>query len=106
MAGKDYQKIGDWNAYCAECGAKHKAGELIRHWQGYYLCSKCWEPRQPQDLVSGVKDDPTVPWAQPLEADFIERCTIRSRTAFAGYGMSGCSIAGSTYNGADLSELT
>ena len=64
----DYYASGDWNAICYECGRKFKASQLKRHWQGYYVCTKHWEPRQPQDFVRGVQDVQTPPWAQPMPA--------------------------------------
>lgn len=65
----DYLQLGDWNAVCYQCGRKFKASELRRHWQGYYVCDKHWEPRHPQDFVRGVQDIQTPPWAQPMPAD-------------------------------------
>ena len=65
----DFYAPGDWNAVCYECGRKFKASELKRHWQGYYVCSKHWEPRQPQDFVRGVQDVQTPPWTQPMPPD-------------------------------------
>ena len=65
----DYYASGDWNAVCYECGRKFKASQLKRHWQGYYVCAKHWEPRQPQDFVRGVQDVQTPPWTQPMPPD-------------------------------------
>lgn len=64
----DYLALGDWNAVCYECGRKRKASELLRHWQGYYVCADHWEPRQPQDFVRGTQDIQTPPWVQPMPA--------------------------------------
>lgn len=64
----DYYASGDWNAVCYECGRKFKASQLKRHWQGYYVCAKHWEPRHPQDFVRGVQDVQTPPWTQPMPA--------------------------------------
>ena len=61
----DYLALGDWNAVCYECGFKNKASRLRRHWKGYYVCSKCWEPRHPQDFVRSRPDPQTPPWTQP-----------------------------------------
>lgn len=61
---RDYFAPGDWNATCYVCGGKFKASELIKHWQGYHVCSECWEPRHPQDFVRGVADKPAAPWVQ------------------------------------------
>ena len=43
-----------------------------------------WEPRQPQDLVKGVKDDQTVPDARPLSpATFIGPVYVQMSQAAA-----------------------
>lgn len=64
----DFLRLGDWNAVCYQCGNKRKGSTLIRHWQGYYVCREHWEPRQPQDFVTGIPDNQTVPWAQVVPA--------------------------------------
>ena len=43
---------------------------MFKQWQGYWVCREHWEPRQPQDYVRGVVDNPTPPWAQPQPEDF------------------------------------
>ena len=65
----DYLALGDYNAICYDCGRKYKASELIRSWEGFYVCERCWHPRQPQDFVRGVPDKQTPPWTQPRPAD-------------------------------------
>lgn len=64
----DFLRLGDWNTVCYQCGFKRKASQLIRHWQGYYVCPEHWEMRQPQDFVKGIPDNQTVPWAQVIPA--------------------------------------
>lgn len=61
----DYWKPGDWNVLCYQCGRKRKAGEVMRYWQGYWVCPEHWEPRQPQDFVRAVKENIAPPWVQP-----------------------------------------
>lgn len=61
----DYLVLGDYNARCFECGRKFKASQLRKHWEGYYVCSTCWEPRHPQDFVRGTPDTQTPEWTQP-----------------------------------------
>lgn len=95
MGRADYYADGDWNALCYECGKKFKASSLLRHWQGYWVCSRCFEVRQPQDFVRGVPDVQTPPWTQPQPADvFIYFCTPNGRTAIAAFAVAGCAIAG------------
>lgn len=51
---EDYYRPGDWNIICSVCGTKLKFGNAIQHWSGTWRCSKCWEPRQPQDFVTAL----------------------------------------------------
>jgi hypothetical protein len=67
---KDYYEPGDWNARCSLCGGKFKGSELIKHWQGAWRCSECWEPRHPQDYVRAIPDKQTPPFTQPPLAVF------------------------------------
>ena len=91
----NYFAPGDHNAVCFECGRKFKASELIKHWQGYYVCPAHWEPRQPQDWVRGVPDKPAPPWVQPMPEDqFTNYCTPNGLSAVPGYGMPGCMVPG------------
>lgn len=70
MSDSDYLRQGDWNAMCWECGRKKKAGDLWKYWQGYYICPRHWNPRQPQDFAKGVAEHITPPWVQPM-AEYI-----------------------------------
>lgn len=62
---ESYLALGDWNAVCYICGFRYKAGEMKQNWQGFYVCERDWEPRQPQDFVRGIPDVQTPPWVQP-----------------------------------------
>jgi hypothetical protein len=94
MGRADYLTAGDYNCVCFECGRKRKASQLKRHWQGYYVCPEHWEPRQPQDFVRGVVDNPSVPWVQPRAQEYIglALCTPWGRTAIPSRMIPGCSI--------------
>ncbi len=65
MSGQDYFKLGSWNNLCQNCGAKRKAEDLKLKWDGTRVCSNCWEPRNSQDFVRGVKQNSGVPWSYP-----------------------------------------
>lgn len=71
MGQADRLVLGDWNAVCFECGMKMKAGQLKRHWKGYYVCPEHWEARHPQDYVGRPPTEQPVPWAQPPVDIFI-----------------------------------
>lgn len=89
----DYLELGGWNAQCYQCGRKFKASDMLRHWQGYWVCKPHWEPRHPQDFVRGVADNMTPPWTQPMPADvFVPFCTPNGVTAIADVGTADCAI--------------
>jgi|ERR1700674_1343920 len=90
----DFWQPGDWNARCSICGAKAKASELVRNWQGMWRHPRCNEPRQPQDFVRGVQDIQTPPWVQPDNDINITFCTINDRSAIPGLAIPGCMIPG------------
>jgi hypothetical protein len=65
--GKPYIRMGDYNAICDQCGFKYKryGDNLKLQWNNLLTCPKCYEERQPQDFVRGLKDRMTVPIARP-----------------------------------------
>ena len=67
MGHADYLRNGDYNGICDRCGCKFKFSQLKLEWDGLYVCTAngCWEPRQPQDYVKGVRDDMSVPVSRP-----------------------------------------
>lgn len=78
-----YYKPGDWNAICDRCGFQYKASQLKKTWDGLMVCSKDWEPRQPQDFVKGVKDNQAVPWSRDEAPDSFT-ATAQSLTPIEG----------------------
>lgn len=92
---RDYYADGDWNVVCYECGRKRKASELIKHWQGYYVCPEHWEPRHPQDFVRATPEHSTPAWVQPMPADvFTAVCSPNGSSAVPGYAQPGCAVPG------------
>lgn len=75
---RDYFELGTWNATCQICGLKRKGNELTKRWDGYQCCKPsvqpgCWNPRQSQDYVRGVKDDQSPPFTLPPgEPQFVD----------------------------------
>lgn len=91
MAIQNSYRPGDWKAVCFRCGHQFLASEMRRNWQGFWTCRNHWEPRQPQDFVRGVKDNPTPPWTQPPPADvFVPICSLADSTAIPGLAIPGC----------------
>ncbi|MFM9577798.1 hypothetical protein, partial [Streptomyces turgidiscabies] len=83
----DYYSPGDFNAVCSMCGHKRKASTMVKNWQGLYRCREHDEPRQPQDFVRGIPDNPGTPWAQPPSQTFVYFCSINTRCALPGFGI-------------------
>lgn len=67
----DYLALGDFNAHCAECGAKFKGSQLKKNWKGFMVCARDFETRHPQDFVKAVQEKPT-PWAQEYGQTFVD----------------------------------
>lgn len=59
-------KPGDWLVKCDKCGRKRYASDCRYDWKNLFVClDTCWEPRHPQDYVTSVPDDQSVPVARP-----------------------------------------
>jgi hypothetical protein len=69
MGKKDYWKRGSINVICDRCGAKAKGGELILEWNGLRVHTKCHEPRNQQDFLTGVPDGEPKPYTRPETID-------------------------------------
>lgn len=65
MGKRDYFAHGDYNVICDLCGQKYKASECKLQWNNYLACPDCFEIRNPQDFVKGVRDNMQVPLARP-----------------------------------------
>jgi hypothetical protein len=58
---------GQWKVDCDNCGFPFKSGELRKMWNNTYACFRCWESRQPQDLLrANKKDGKPPPWTRGL----------------------------------------
>lgn len=69
MGQADYLALGENNVICDTCGFKFKASQLRKQWDGVMACRKCWDYRNPQELVRGVKDDQHVAISRPESTD-------------------------------------
>ena len=61
----NYYKPGDWNVICDRTGFKIKASSARREWNNALVRSESFEPRNEQDFLRGIKDEPGVPLARP-----------------------------------------
>jgi len=85
---------GSWNVICDQCGRQFKDSDLQLRWDGLMVCSKDWEPRQPQDFVHGVADKQAPPFTRPEQADvFAPVCTLITTQGLADYGSADCAKA-------------
>jgi len=66
---RDYYRRGEYKATCDRCGFRFWASQLRKEWDGVMVCSRCWEPRNAQELVRPIKDDSAVPWSRPETPD-------------------------------------
>lgn len=100
-----YLKLGTWNAYCDVCAKKYKANQLRLRWDGFMVCKKDWEPRQPQDFLRGIPETSNnLPWTRPVDFNGPVpqpplSCNIITSSAVAGLGVPGCMVAGKPFNG-------
>lgn len=69
MGRADYLAHGDYNVICDRCGFKYKASSCRMEWDNLFVCPECYEERQPQDFVRGLKDNQKVPIPRPEGED-------------------------------------
>jgi hypothetical protein len=74
---------GDWYFLDMYSGMKVRAAKARRQWDNVITSGTHFSPRQPQDMVQGVRDDQAVPWALPRQ---VNQFTVIATfvTAFAG----------------------
>lgn len=66
--GWDY-KSGDWLIVCDSCSHKIKASKSKERWDGFRVCSECWEPRHSMDYIRARNDKISVPFTRPQPED-------------------------------------
>jgi hypothetical protein len=70
---KDYWMI------CDRCGGAYRKSGMAEEWTGLWVCtSGCFETRHPQDFVTGVDDDVSVPVARPDVEQTMGETTLAS----------------------------
>lgn len=89
----NHYRPGDYKAECSMCMGEFYASELIKHWQGFWRCKRCWEPRHPQDFVRAGRPEAPVPWVQKAaDVEVTNICTLEGRTAIPGLAIPYCSL--------------
>jgi hypothetical protein len=78
-----YFRGGDWNAICDQCGRPFKASALGRDGQtrgALRVCSECFDPLHPQELMQPVTDPKPVSWARPwAPAQYVQDVQVSDR---------------------------
>jgi hypothetical protein len=60
---------GDWNIICDVCSVKTKASKTRKRWDGFQVCSECYETRHPQDFIRARNDKISVPFTRSQVQD-------------------------------------
>ena len=60
---------GDPWGICDRCGFKVRLRKLRREHTGFRVCSECWDPKHPQELLRGRPDLQAVRDPRPEPAD-------------------------------------
>lgn len=66
MGRKLHYRPGSWYQTDDRTGFVQRVERTRKEWDGLLVDQRVWEPRQPQDLVRGVKDNQNVSDARPL----------------------------------------
>ncbi len=61
----NYFAANEWKAQCDECARIFHSSQMFLRWDNCYVCSQCWEIRNPQDFVQGIPDGQSPPWTRP-----------------------------------------
>lgn len=69
MPADKFYVPGSWYRICDRTGFKVRSYNTRMQWNNIIVRNDVWEARQPQDFVTGVSDDQTVPLARPRSVD-------------------------------------
>lgn len=67
------------------CGRVFKASKLIQTWDGLWVCKDDWEPKHPQLIIHGIKDDQRPPWVFHTTDD-LTLANVSIRDTLGGFG--------------------
>ena len=60
-----YKPFNYW-MICPRCGGQYRKSDMKEEWTGLWVCSHgCYQKRHPQDFVTSVEEDPSVPVVRP-----------------------------------------
>lgn len=94
---------GNWKFACHVCGFWYPSGEIVKRWDGLYVCKKDYETRHPQTLlkIRGEHAFPTYVSKDVTPDQEVFFCDIFKASPYAGMAAAGCAQAGpytSTYS--------
>lgn len=69
MADDKHYVPGDFYRIDDRSGFKVRAKRTEKEWTGLIVAENLWEPRQPQDFVTGIPDNQTVPDPRPRQTN-------------------------------------
>lgn len=69
MSNDKHYVPGTFYRICERTGFKTRSYKTNMEWTGRIVRDQSFEPRQPQDFVTGVRDDQTVPNPRPRSID-------------------------------------
>lgn len=96
---RNWYQRGSANAICDVCGEKFKLSQLMKRWDGLWVCSQDYEERHPQDFLRARKETLHLPITKPRPADtLVEYCTIFGKIGVAGTAVAGCAITANMDN--------
>lgn len=79
MGTKRHYKPGSFYRICDRTGFATRAEDTQMEWNGLIVDRRVWEARQPQDFVTGVPDNQTVPYARPRSPNLAAGATLSAQ---------------------------
>ena len=93
MAYSQYKR-GEWKAFCDRCGTRYFGSQLRKEWTGLMVCQRCWEPRNQQDFLKGVKEKLVPAFVRPGSNYPVNHCSLTGHSALADFAESDCAAIG------------
>lgn len=69
MGADKHFRMGSFYRIDDRTGFATRAEDMQMEWQGLIVSKRVFEARQPQDFVTGVPDNQTVPYPRPRQAN-------------------------------------
>lgn len=66
---KNRYREGDYNVISDRSGQKYKRSQCRFTWDGFLVANHEWEPRQPQDFITGKEEGIAVSDPRPRKTD-------------------------------------